>query len=226
MGSLVPAVDVEETLGQADPGALGCSLEPDLVMGDKISAVATEDTGATKRITAGMRAGDEGAFTEFYESYCDRLYRYLLLLTRGNETVVRDMLQTTMTKVMQLTREFNDEAHLWNWLAAIARNNFFDSLRRTQHAPQIVPRLSEDCPGIPAVVDDSERMLADALDRSLLELDSDERALIEAFYFKDGSYQSVAEEQDTTPKAVESKLARVRQKLRAALFRKLRYENE
>jgi len=74
--------------------------------------------------------------------------------------------------------------------------------------------------------DDSERMLLEALDRALVDLDPEARALIEAFYFKDGSYQSLAKQQDTTPKAVESKLARARQKLRATLLRKLRYEND
>jgi len=179
------------------------------------------------RITSAMRSGEEAAFTEFYESYCDRLYRYLLLLTRGNETVARDLLQSTMTKVMRRMREFKDETHLWNWLASVARNSFIDWLRRTQRAPQIVPLLPEDAPQMTTTTpDDADRMMIDALDHCLTELGAEEKALIEAFYFKDGSYQSVAEEQDTTPKAVESKLARVRQKLRAALLRKLRYENE
>ena len=194
---------------------------------DKIVYLAGQDCDRIRRMTERMREGDEAAFTEFYESYCDRLYRYLLLLTRGNENLARDLLQTTMTKVMQQMREFEDEKRLWNWLAAIARNNFIDSLRRAQRAPQIVPLVAEDGPEMPASSsNDSERMLLDALDRAMIELDPEARALIEAFYFKNGSYQSLAEQQDTTPKAVESKLARVRQKLRATLLRKLRYEND
>ena len=203
------------------------ALGAELVVRDKIVHLATEDADCLRRMTARMRKGEEAAFTEFYESYCDRLYRYLLLLTRGNETVARDLLQATMTKVMQRMREFEDETHLWNWLASIARNNFIDSLRRAQSAPQIVPLLPEEAPQMTTTAaDDADRMMMDALDHCLTDLDAEEKALIEAFYFKDGSYQSLAEQRDTTSKAVESKLARVRQKLRAALLRKLRYEND
>ena len=74
--------------------------------------------------------------------------------------------------------------------------------------------------------DDSDAPLFDALDRCLIELETDEQALIEAFYFKGGSHYSVAEQQSTTPKAVESKLARLRQKLRTAILKRLRYEND
>ncbi len=196
-------------------------------MGSKIVPLPTEVSDSIRQITARMEARDEAAFTEFYDRYCDRLYRYLLLLTRGNESHSRDLLQTTMTKVMQGIRAFADDAHLWNWLTAVARNNFIDALRRTKCAPQIVPLLTDDMQDMAASAPGGEETpLFEALDYCLTGLEPEERALVDAFYFKDGSYQSVAEQQDTTAKAVESKLARVRQKLRAALLRQLRYENQ
>lgn len=197
---------------------------PACVMRDNIVHLPTADAERIRCMTARMRDGDQVAFTQFYECYCDRLFRYLLLLTRGDEQFARDLLQATMTKVMQCIREFGDETHLWNWLAASARNNFIDALRRTARAPQIVPLLPEDAREL-SVAPDEERMLVEALDRCLVELQPDERELLEAFYFEEGSYQSVAEQQNTTAKAVESKLARLRQKLRTALLRQLRYEN-
>ena len=196
-------------------------------MGDKIIPLPNEDAERVRDMTARMADGDELAFKEFYECYCDRLFRYLLLLTRGNEDLARDLLQITMTKVVRGQREFRDEARLWNWLAAIARNNFIDSLRRIQRAPQLVPLLPDDAPGMPLVpADESDTPLFDALDRCLIELEADEQALIEAVYFKRGSHNSVAEQQHTTPTAVESKLARLRQKLRTAILKRLRYEND
>jgi len=206
---------------------LGCWSGPESVMGDKIIPLPDEDADRVRGMTVRMANGDEAAFKEFYECYCDRLFRYLLLLTRGNEDLARDLLQTTMAKVVRGRREFRDEARLWNWLATIARNSFIDSLRRSQRAPQLVPLLPDDAPETPMVPpDDSDAPLFDALDRCLIELETDEQALIEAFYFKGGSHHSVAERQNTTPKAVESKLARLRQKLRAAILKRLRYEND
>jgi RNA polymerase sigma-70 factor (ECF subfamily) len=196
-------------------------------MGDKIIALPNQDAARVRDMTVRMANGEETAFKEFYEGYCDRLFRYLLLLTRGNEDLARDLLQTTMAKVVRIKGEFRDEARLWNWLATIARNSFIDSLRRSQRAPQLVPLLPDDAPETPMVPpDDSDAPLFDALDRCLIELEADEQALIEAFYFKGGSHHSVAERQNTTPKAVESKLARLRQKLRTAILKQLRYEND
>ena len=222
-----PAAKLDLALPDVIREGLGYWLGPEPVMGDKIIPLPNEDAARIRDMTARMANGDEAAFKEFYECYCDRLFRYLLLLTRGNEELARDLLQITMAKVVRGLREFRGEAQLWNWLTAIARNSFIDSLRRTQRAPQLVPLLPDDAPGTPAVApEESDAPLFHALDRCLIELEADDQALIEAVYFKGGSHHSVAERQNTTPKAVESKLARLRQKLRAAILKRLRYEND
>lgn len=227
MPSVRPAANLDLALSVPIREGLGCWSEAQPVMGDKIIPLPGADAERIRGMTARMVNGDETAFREFYECYCDRLFRYLLVLTRGNEDFARDLLQTAMTKIVRRSREFRDEARLWNWIAAIARNSFIDALRRMQRAPQLVPLLPGDTPEMPmAPSDEADSLLFDALDRGMTELGPDERALIEAFYFKGGSHHSMAEEQNTTPKAVESKLARVRQKLRAAILKRLRYENE
>jgi len=185
------------------------------------------DGGGICDLTARMRAGEEAAFTEFYDRYYDRLFRYLLLLTRGNEAITRELLQATMTKAMQKIRAFSIEPQLWNWLAAIARNAFIDSIRRTRRAPKIVSLLSgegiEEPTAPPENTDDE---LLTVLEGCLGEMDAEERALIESFYFDNGSHRSVAERYGTTAKAVESRLARIRQKLRGTLLRKLHHEHD
>ena len=221
--AIKPVLALSETIRE---GSVGRS-EPEPVMGDKIISLPNLDDERIRSMTARMAAGDETAFRDFYESYCDRLFRYLLVLTRGNEDLARDLLQATMTKIVRSGREFRDEARLWNWLAVVARNSFIDALRRTRRAPQLVPLMADDAAEMPmAPSDESDAPMFDALDRCLAGLSEDERALIEAFYFKGGSHQSLARQENTTPKAVEGKLARVRQKLRAAIFRQLRYEND
>src|SRR5687767_10977564 len=172
------------------------------------NAGAGEDGAQSVRdLTARMRAGEEAAFTEFYDRYYDRLFRYLLLLTRGNEAITRELLQATMTKAMQKIRAFSIEPQLWNWLAAIARNAFIDSIRRTRRAPKIVSLLSgegiEEPTAPPEKADDE---LLTVLEGCLGEMGAEERALIESFYFDDGSHRSVAERYGTTAKAVESRL--------------------
>jgi RNA polymerase sigma-70 factor (ECF subfamily) len=199
----------------------------DASAGASSAVEAGVDSVRVRQLTAGMCLGEEAAFNEFYENYCDRLHRYLLVLTRGNEDLSRELMQASMTKAVLRPREFDQETRLWHWLATIARHSFIDALRRSQRAPEFVafPLVEVPASDDEANVDAQAPLFA-ALDRSLLELDTEEQALIDFFYFKRGSMASVAAQQQTTPKAVESKLARLRQKLRAAILRRLRYENE
>jgi len=177
-------------------------------------------------LTARMKAGDENAFGLFHELYCDRLFRYLIVLCRGDEELSRDLSQITMLKVVRSIRRFGTEAEFWNWLAAIARNSFFDFVRRTRRTPRMEPLLCEQESRLSVPFSgDEETVLEEALERALAQLPDEERTLIDSFYFQSGTYRSVAEHQDTSAKAIESRLARVRQKLRASILKSLRYEN-
>jgi len=221
MERAILSVNIGSEEGGSDP-----RKAPKFVPG-RIISLPEADGERVRRVTTRMRDYDEVAFREFYETYCDRLYRYLIVLTRGNEGLSRDFLQESMTKIMKRMREFDNEAHLWNWMAAIARNSFIDWVRRNQRAPKIVP-LSEARSDEAATIaaPGSDRELLDELDCCLLELEPQERSLVERFYLQEGSYQSLAESDQSTAKAVESKLARIRHKLKAALFRRLRHERD
>jgi len=150
-------------------------------------------------LTARMKAGEEDAFAMFHELYCDRLFRFLIVLCRGDEELSRDLLQITMLKVVRSVRRFTSEAEFWNWLTAD-----FSS---------------------PPGNGDEDAVLEQALEQALAQLADEERTLIDSFYFQSGTYRSVAQQQDTSAKAIESRLARVRQKLRHSILKLLSYEN-
>ncbi len=95
-----PAAKLDLALPDMIREGLGCWSGPEPVMGEKIIPLPDEDAERIRGMTVRMANGDETAFKEFYECYCDRLFRYLLLLTRGNEDLARDLLQITMTKVV------------------------------------------------------------------------------------------------------------------------------
>ena len=204
--------------------AASISQSPDsAAMRATIIPLDDASTAAVNGLTTRMTAGDEKAFNAFHNLYCDRLFRYLIVLCRGDEELSRDLLQVTMLKVVRSIRPFSDEAEFWNWLAAIARNNFLDYARKAQRRPQFEPILETSYAASSAQAEDT--LLVTTLERALGQLPSEERALIESFYFDNGSYASLATQHDTSPKAVESRLARVRQKLRQTILKYLRYEN-
>ena len=178
------------------------------------------------RITSAMRAGNEAAFQTFYENYCDRLFRFLLVLTRGNEDMSRDLLQTTMTKVVRSVKPFAEERSFWSWLSTIARNAFLDACRKARRRPDLVPFPTNEPERIePAAPAEDDLRLLQALDECLNALGAEERELIEAFYFSQESQQTIAQRRNTTSKAVESKLARIREKLRQDILNRLQHED-
>lgn len=178
------------------------------------------------RVTAAIKKGDENAFRLFYSAYYDRLFRFLIVLTRGEEELSRDLLQIVMSKIVRGMKKFETPERFWNWLAAIARNSYIDAIRKSKRAPQWVA-LSSDLlePAEAQTASENESALSSALDDVLRNLDPEDRQLIDAFYFQAETQQQIAARNDATPKAIESKLARLRQKLRQQIIKRLQHEN-
>jgi RNA polymerase sigma factor (sigma-70 family) len=203
--------------------SMGESPGSDAAMSAKVLRLPDSTTMMVDELTARMAAGDEDAFSLFHDRYCDRLFRYLIVLCRGDEPLACDLLQITMLKVVRSIRQFSDEAAFWNWLAAIARNNFLDHVRKSRRRPQLEPILENS--SATTNEGDTDKALATALEDALAQLPNEERLLIESFYFESGSYNSLATQRETSPKAIESRLGRIRQKLRHAILKYLHYEN-
>ncbi len=183
-------------------------------------------TGTLLSLTSAICAGDEAAFQTFYERYYDRLFRYLIVLTRGDENLTRDLLQITLAKIVRAFKPFADESRLWNWLAAVARNTFIDARRKAGRQLDLIQPFP-DSQSIPEPVSlpPEPSPLLTLLDDCLGQLDADDHALIEASYFQQHTHQTMAAHHNTTPKAIESRLARIRQKLRQSRLNRLHHED-
>jgi RNA polymerase sigma factor (sigma-70 family) len=198
------------------------TLQAPGTMCDRVIPFAKHEGGRVRLLTARMCRGEEAAFSEFHAQYSDRLYRFLLVITRGGEGLAGELCQATMVKVVRSIREFEAEEHLWNWIARIARNCFIDALRKQKRSPETRPLTEADFRR--AAEGGAELELIEHLMQALNTLDPTERALIEEFYFDEKSHHAIADERQMSSKAVESKLARLRGKLRMMVMRKLSYE--
>jgi RNA polymerase sigma-70 factor (ECF subfamily) len=185
-----------------------------------------DSSGTTADLmTRRIAEGDEEAFAWLYDQYCDRLFRYLVVITRGDEPLARDLLQTTMTKVARAMKPVTSEAHLWHWLALIARNTHLDHLRKQSRSPEFVPLLVEDGHEVPLPEPvDHDSSLLHALESCLPSLPDEDRKLLDGVYSEGLSHQALAARNEISPKAVESKLARVRRRLRKAILKYLHHE--
>ena len=73
---------------------------------------------------------DEEAFNRIYESYFDKVYRYLALKI-GNRTEAEDLTQQVFLKVVRSINSFNWKGPPFSaWLFRIAHNQMVDYLRK------------------------------------------------------------------------------------------------
>src|SRR4030095_1809677 len=164
------------------------------------------------RLTCLLKAGDEAAFREFHEQYFDRLYRYALVCVHGNEDAARDAVQETLMRVVRHVRRFDDSDAFWNWLTVLARSAVADGGRRRTRYGRLLERYALGGAD-PAPPQNGE--LFEALELSLAELPVADRTLLRRKYEDGASVREIANESGATEDAVESRLVRIRRRLRS-----------
>ena len=177
-------------------------------------------------LTRRMTAGDETAYRLFYDVYFDRLWRYLIVVTAGNEDAAREALQAALTRVVRHIRVFPSEPVFWSWLTVLARSALTDQTRKHRRYLAFLDRFSQHTV-TKNVNPDNERgdeRLRHLLERHIAALADDERQLVEAKYFARRSVRDIAAELQTTEKTIESRLTRVRQKLKNTVLAELKNE--
>lgn len=172
-----------------------------------------------------MAQGDESAYRAFYDAYFDRLFRYLLVVTAGDEDAAREALQSALVRVVRHIKVFASEEVLWSWLTVLARSALSDQNRKRRRYFAVLDRFAwhTRAPQAVPVDPEADSRLGDSLEACLEALPADERRLVEGKYFEGRSVRDLAGEFSLSEKAVESRLGRVRQKLRIAILERLRH---
>ena len=174
-------------------------------------------------LTIAIRRGDEVAFSRFHDVYSLRLYKYLIVLAKGDEAEAREVLQTVVLKLAKKMQIFDDESRLWAWMSRLARNAFIDH-RRSRKRDHNLISLDD----LPVDLSDSaatETRLSASLSRALESFTPEETELLRAAYIDEVPLQALADESGQTYKALESRLGRLRKKLKLTLLNRLRHED-
>ncbi|MGI9246341.1 MAG: RNA polymerase sigma factor [Steroidobacteraceae bacterium] len=82
-----------------------------------------------RTLVAAMLAGDERAFTLFFETFYPRVYRFALPRVNRNADVAKDVVQGTLVKAMRALGDWRGEAALFTWLCQICRRQIADHVR-------------------------------------------------------------------------------------------------
>jgi RNA polymerase sigma-70 factor, ECF subfamily len=177
--------------------------------------------GCIGALTRRLVTGEEKAWREFHELYFDRLLRYLLVVCRGDEHAARESLQAALTRIVRHVRQFDREEAWWSWLTVVARSCVVDGARRQSRYRALLARFSAF---LRPAETSSENPLPRLLEECVELLPAADRDLLAAKYLHRETTAALAASLGCTAKAVESRLARLRQRVRNQLVERLRDE--
>ncbi len=165
-------------------------------------------------MTVGLTRCDEAAWREFHARYFEILKS--MALARGVAPCeAPEIVQRVYLRVLRHAKVFQSDHDFEAWLACLTRCEVIDSSRRSRRRTWLGERFQqwqeerrEEAP--PA----SDERLADAL-HSLTE---EERHLLTRHYVDGWSQDELAAAQATSTKAIESRLARLRRRVRSLMM--------
>jgi RNA polymerase sigma-70 factor (ECF subfamily) len=170
---------------------------------------ARQPDAEERELVSRLRAGDESAFETFAEHYIAGLYRFALRRLDNDRELTREIVQSTVCKVIEKLDTYRGEAPLFTWLCACCRNEIAAHFRRAGRRPREV-ELVDDVPQEPAA--DTAELVHAALDR----LPPTYAHAMEWRYLDGLEVADVAQRLALTYKAAESLLSRARSAFREA----------
>ena len=174
-----------------------------------------------------MLAGDERAFEQFFDTYCQRLFRFAMARVR-DEDAAEEIVQATLVTAVRRLATWRGEAALFTWLCTLCRRAIAHHWDRHRRRPHTVPL--DDDPEIRAHVealstdlDSPERALERREMALLVQLTLDTLPgrhgdVLEWKYIQGLAVAEIAARLQSTPKAVESMLTRARDAFRDAFL--------
>jgi RNA polymerase sigma factor (sigma-70 family) len=140
----------------------------------------------------------------------------------GNPSAASDVVQAAYLRIARHVRPFDDDAGFWRWLCCLVRCAAVDHGRNVTRRAMLLEKFAH---WRAAQSGDEERPRPSAADapalaeEALARLDEDDAALLRRKYYDGCSTAELAAAAGATPKAIEYRLARLRERLREIILR-------
>ncbi len=164
------------------------------------------------------REGDNEAFDALLERHQQRLFRYILTLTHGDEDLANDHFQDTFVKAICAIRDgrYQENGQFAAWLLRIARNIAIDNARGlstqrrvgntgSDQQTDILGQQADPTPDAETLLA-QEQTLADVR-LMVSHLPESQREVVELRYFHELSFREIA---DLTGVSINTALGRMR----------------
>lgn len=188
--------------------------------GPEASTTPLEDADLMRRV----QAGDEGAFASLMERW-ERPVKAVIARIVLNASEAEELAQETFVRLWHYRARFEATKPLKPWLLGIAVNLARNRLRWWKRRPvvaleewmELPEQGSKGATGSEGTLETAERV--QAVRDAIATLPVDLREALVLFEYEQLSHAEIAEAVGATAKAVETRIARARQKLRQALGR-------
>lgn len=160
-------------------------------------------------LTRGLVGCDEQAWRDLHARYFARLKSQAM--ARGvPEGDAAEVVQRVYLRVLRHAKVIGTEDALSAWLGCLTRCEAIDFTRRSKRRSWLGERFQQ----WQEYARSGHEADGGALESAMLSLEEEDRRLVSRHYLDGWSQEELAEEQKTSVKAVESKLARLRRRLR------------
>jgi len=169
-------------------------------------------------LLAQARGGSLLAFEEIVKRYERRVYGIALRIVRRHE-VADDVAQEAFMRAHQALSTFDLARPFGPWICRIAANLAINHVRSPEAREEPLPEghAEPPSPGRGALDLVLEREAQDVLERALLGLPAEQRAVFALRTFEELSYREIADALGISMGTVMSRLSRARERLREAL---------
>jgi RNA polymerase sigma-70 factor (ECF subfamily) len=154
-----------------------------------------------------MLAGEERAFSEFFDGHFDRLFRFALRRLDGNEDAAEEVVQLALSRAVRKLETFRGDSSLFTWLCTFCRHEISALVRSRRSAEEVDLSVAEEAAGGDP---DTAMIVQEILD----ELPSNYGDALEWKYIEGLSVAEIAGRLKVGPKAAESLLTRARNAFR------------
>ncbi|HVS03265.1 MAG TPA: sigma-70 family RNA polymerase sigma factor [Thermoanaerobaculia bacterium] len=175
-----------------------------------------------------MLAGEELAFSTFFETHFPALYRFALARLGKDADAAEEVVQAALARAVTKLATWRGEAALLTWLCTFCRHEISAYLRRRGRAGEVV-RFLEEAPEVRAALESMaqaetvgpdegllRKELAHLVQLTLDNLPGRYGDALEWKYIDGMSVKEIAARLGLGPKAAESLLTRARQAFREA----------
>ena len=170
--------------------------------------------------TRRLGCGDEEAWDWFHNRHYLSLLRYATSRT-GDPSAASEIVQNTYMRVARHVRPFSVEQDFSAWLACLVRCAAVDHARGITRRSLLLEKFAHwrdagtqsDC-GLAGGGNNNRLLAEEALDK----LPLDDAQLLRRKYYDGWSVVELAADTNTTPKAIENRLARLRERLREIII--------